>query len=893
MPKIQKALTKRIRLYGIVQGVGFRPFVSREAMSLGISGSVCNRGSYVEVIAQGDAVALKQFTENLRTNSPERSVILKVDVKDAGLQDGMDSFEIIESEKEAGEIFISPDIATCPECRRELFDPSNRRYLHPFINCTQCGPRLTILDELPYDRDRTSMKEFPMCPQCAEEYVTPSSRRYDAQPVCCNDCGPEVYLTGRPERGSDAIKAARQMLTEGRILAVKGIGGYHLCCDASSDEAVRRLRERKMRPVKPFAVMMRDEETVERNCFLNEEQRRILTGHQKPILLLQKKERSTLSSLIAPGNPKVGVMLPYAPVQMLLFDYPDDLTMPDMLVMTSGNVSGAPICRDDEEAVRELGSFADAILSHNRKIRIRCDDSVMDFENQRPYMIRRSRGYAPLPVLLSEEYRSCVLAVGGELKNTFCLGIGNLFYPSAYVGDLADPRSVRALQESITRMETLLERKGEVIACDLHPGYHSTALAQELAKERGIELIQIQHHFAHIVSCMAENDIGGEVLGASFDGTGWGEDGTIWGGELMHASRSGYKRIGSIQPFHMSGGDQASREGWRVAASMIHDIFGTNEKAEDKNTGDNHSAGTNAVEKAAAKRPAEEANSAEKLAAEKNAMVKTAADMTEYEIIERLSLCQAAQFRTIALMSDRGMNTVISTSAGRLFDAVSAILGICRESTFEGEAAISLQFAAEAYASKKGLFRDDAKQAPIIKCERDQTLKDQRDDDLAEEDQASKEQEYNNLAEVDQTLKDQSENDQTKINQTSNSQSMDIRIDEDGFMTLPTDILVRDMIEGVFSGCDREELSYRFHDQLAAMISDALLQSSRKTGLTRAVLSGGVYQNTLLLDLTRRRLEEGGMTVYTHHLIPPNDGGICLGQAAAAQEILKNRIVKQ
>ena len=441
-------LTKRIRLYGIVQGVGFRPFVSRAAMELGILGSVCNRGSYVEVIAHGDQKALDRFLEILNLDPPERSVILKIDVRDTDAVPMEDSFRIIESEKEKGEIFISPDIATCPECRKELFDPKNRRYLHPFINCTQCGPRLTILDELPYDRARTSMKEFPMCPACAAEYEDPASRRYDAQPVCCNDCGPQVYLVGGNERGADAIRKARRMLAEGKILAVKGIGGYHLCCDATSQEAVMRLRARKRRPVKPFAVMMRDEETVLRACRITEEQRRILTGYQKPILLLEKRETANLCEAVAPGNPKIGVMLPYAPVQMLLFDYPDEVQMPDSLVMTSGNVSGAPICRDDEEAVRELGGFVDAILSHDRMIRIRCDDSVMDFYKGKPYMIRRSRGYAPLPVLTGGEYDKVVLAAGGELKNTFCIGIGSMFYPSAYVGDLADPRSVRALEES-------------------------------------------------------------------------------------------------------------------------------------------------------------------------------------------------------------------------------------------------------------------------------------------------------------------------------------------------------------------------------------------------------------------------------------------------------------
>ncbi len=780
MPELTQ--TKRIRLYGIVQGVGFRPFVSRAAMEQGILGSVCNRGSYVEVIARGTEKGLERFIDTLRYDPPERSVILKIDVKDAEHLPQMDSFRIVESEKEKGEIFISPDIATCPDCRRELFDPGNRRYLHPFINCTQCGPRLTILDELPYDRARTSMKEFPMCPECAREYEDPQSRRYDAQPVCCNDCGPQVFLVGRSERGADAIRAARRMLSEGKILAVKGIGGFHLCCDATSQEAVMKLRQRKRRPVKPFAVMMRDEEAVRHSCYLNKEQRHILTGYQKPILLLDKRVDSPLCEAVAPGNPKIGVMLPYAPLHMLLFDYPDDVRMPEVLVMTSGNVSGAPICRDEEEAVRELGGFVDAILSHDRKIRIRCDDSVMDFYQGQPYMIRRSRGYAPLPVLTGGSYDKTVLAVGGELKNTFCIGIGSMFYPSAYVGDLADPRSVRALDESVMRMEALLERKAQIIACDLHPGYQSTQFAQDLAKKRGIRLMQIQHHYAHIASCMAENDLDEEILGASFDGTGWGTDGTIWGGELMRADRAGFERIGSIKPFQMVGGDLASKEGWRVAASMIHALYPEESGAQ--------------------------------------------------EIAKRLSLCEENQIRTISRMADKGINTVVSTSAGRLYDAVSAILGICRASTFEGEASTALMFAAQHWQKTS---------VPDVL----ETAADRFRDQLV------------------------------------------LHTDPAGFMTLPTDLLVRRIIKAYLEGSSSEKLAYLFHEALAFLIAQALLEASEKYALKSALLTGGVYQNTLLLELTIRKLEEGGMKVYTHHLIPPNDGGISLGQALAAQEILR------
>ena len=416
-------ITKMIRVYGIVQGVGFRPTVSRHAMARGIRGSVSNKGPYVEIFAQGRQQDVDGFIGDIENRPPKRAAILKLLVEPVEEPEEFTQFDIIESEKTKGEIFVSPDIAICDECKEEMFDPKNRRYLHPFINCTCCGPRLTILDSLPYDRERTSMKEFPMCPSCADEYHNPDTRRYDAQPVCCNDCGPEVYLIGREERGREAITYTRKTIASGGIVAIKGIGGFHLCCNATSEEAVQRLRKLKRRPVKPFAVMAQDLETVKEVCQVSEEQEKILTGHQKPILLLDKLTEMScgqktdaklikygknigkdqgrseaecgkpaeLCESIAPGNPKVGVMLPYAPVQLLLFHYDDGIEMPKLLVMTSGNTSGAPICRDDHEAVEDLSFLCDCIRSHDRKIRIRADDSVMDFYKGEPYMIRRSR----------------------------------------------------------------------------------------------------------------------------------------------------------------------------------------------------------------------------------------------------------------------------------------------------------------------------------------------------------------------------------------------------------------------------------------------------------------------------------------------------------------------
>jgi len=437
------------------------------------------------------------------------------------------------------------------------------------------------------------------------------------------------------------------VISEGGIAAIKGIGGFHLCCDASNEEAVALLRRRKKRPMKPFAVMMKDMETVKRECGVDAAREEILDGHQKPIVLLPRKPGGKLCPSVAPGNPKVGVMLPYAPIQLLLFDYNDDTEVSDCLVMTSANTSGAPICRDDEDARRELLGLCDIILSHDRLIRIRADDTVMDFFRGEPYMIRRSRGYAPLPVMMSADWQGEVLAVGGELKNTFCVGKNALLYPSPYIGDMGDVRTVRALTESMERMCRLLEAKPVLAACDMHPGYNTTATAEEL----GLPLLKVQHHYAHILSCMAENDWREPVIGVSFDGTGYGTDGSIWGGEILAADYGGFTRMASVEPFLQVGGDLSAKEGWRIAVSLLKDIYGEEE----------------ACRKA-----------------------------------QEWKLCTGQEAAILCKMAERGINTVTSTSAGRLFDAVSALLGICRSSTFEGEASTSLQFAAEAYLKKCG-----------------------------------------------------------------------------------------------------------------------------------------------------------------------------------------------
>lgn len=820
-----------IRVFGIVQGVGFRPTVKRHADACDIAGSVSNKGPYVEIFAEGSEECVHSFIKQIQEEPPKRAVILKLDVENVesgedGIHkvesetDSKEKFQIIESEKEEGEIFVSPDIAICPECKKELYDKNDRRYLHPFINCTCCGPRLTILDSMPYDRVRTSMGEFPMCEKCEYEYTHAETRRFDAQPVCCNDCGPEVYLLGRKERGADAIRYTRKVISEGGIVAVKGIGGFHLCCDAAKEETVARLRQRKKRPMKPFAVMMKDLDVVRRECETEPHLEEILDGHQKPIILLPKKEGGTLCESVAPDNPKIGVMLPYAPVQLLLFDYQDETKVSDCLVMTSANTSGAPICRDDEDALNELSGLCDVILSHDRKIRLRADDTVMDFYRGEPYMIRHSRGYAPLPFMMGNEFKGQVLAVGGELKNAFCIGKNQLFYPSPYIGDMGDVRTVKALKESVKRMEELLETKPQIVACDMHPSYNTRAAAEEM----GLPVFLVQHHYAHILSCMAENEWTTEkkVIGVSFDGTGYGTDGTIWGGEILLADYDSFTRWGCIEPFAQTGGDVSAKEGWRIAVSLLGKIYG-----------------------------------------KENAL----------QIIETLGLCESKLAKLQFTMEERGINTVQSTSAGRLFDAVSAILDIRKSSTFEGEASTSLQFAAEKWL--------DAQQQKTFY---QQQIDINRNMKVSQENSSDADQKIIADRNKSMNLKSSSDVAQKSVVEKNNSINQNIKAD---LYYLPTLSLVKELAERKLAGENSNQLALHFHKGLAGMIVSACEKAREETGINTVALSGGVYQNKLLLDYSVTMLEERGFHVLRHHLLPPNDGGISLGQAVAAMRSLQ------
>ena len=818
--------TLRIQVFGIVQGVGFRPFIHRLAKRFNALGTVANKGSLVEIYLQwNDTVSCIQDTEQdflrcLKKEAPERSFIMKILPNTLDLPKFSD-FAIIESEQEAGDIFVSPDIATCDLCQKELFDPNNRRYLHPFINCTACGPRLTILESMPYDRERTSMKDFPMCPACHTEYVTPKTRRFDAQPVCCNDCGPTITLLGTPYTDQEAIHEVRNLILHDQIVAIKGIGGFHLACNAYSETALRELRKRKNRRTKPFAVMFRDLQSIRNACSVDALAEKALTGWQKPILLLKKKQdvcsqRVPLPDLLAPGNPNLGVFLPYTPLHLLLFALPDGLPFPDALVMTSANHGGAPICRETAHARKELDGICGHILTHNRHIRIRADDSVVllrdastvqclktekdihenrtdicddhpladrSLENpKRLHVLRRSRGMAPLPHMLPFTCTGTVLGMGSELKNTFCLAKNGLFYLSPHVGDLEDLRTVQALEETLRRLEDLLRMHPTCIACDMHPRYTSTALARRLADEQGIPCIPVQHHYAHILSCMAENERLEPVIGLAFDGTGYGLDGTIWGGEVLIADPATCTRFAHIAPFPQTGGDAASRECWRIALCLLYDLYG---------------------------------------------------DDTAQERAKKFHI-QTEEITKIHLkLTQKKINTVLSTSAGRLFDGLAALLCGIQQSYFEGEAAMCLQFAAEKRV----------------------------------------------------------EEGQKRLNTSLRARFE--RIFEEAFSSenepfvIPTHELVRFLIEERLQGEDPALLAYLFHAGLAIFLAKTCEYASEKTHIRHIAISGGVFQNTLLEALVLKELSKQNHIPLIQSTVPANDGGLALGQAFHAAYLRK------
>jgi hydrogenase maturation protein HypF len=579
----------RIHVTGIVQGVGFRPFVFNQAIQNGLTGWVCNTSAGVDIEVNGEPVDISFFIQSLKNDAPPLARIDSVEVHQIPHNDYA-SFTIIES-KSLADAFqpISPDICICPDCLRELFDPTDRRYRYPFINCTNCGPRLTIIDDIPYDRPNTTMRDFKMCPDCQAEYDDPTNRRFHAQPIACPVCGPQVWLeltvakTSAPNpitaRADKAILAVQKLLLSGKIVAIKGLGGFHLACDATNPHVVDELRRRKLRVDKPFALMMPDLETVESHCEVNEREIELLQSLARPIVILNRKSSSSITAEVTPRQNTLGVMLPYTPLHYLLFSNRADVNRIKLrsksiaippLVMTSGNLSEEPIAISNEEARERLAGLADAFLMHDRPIRTRCDDSVTRLYHGASYPMRRSRGYAPFPIYLASSSPQ-LIATGAELKNTFCLVRDRYAFLSHHIGDMENFETYSSFEDNISRYEALFRIKPEAIAYDLHPNYLASRYAIERAQREGLPSFSVQHHHAHITACMAENTLPSDkkVIGVAFDGTGYGEDGAIWGGEFLVADYREYKRVCHLKYIPLPGGDTSIRKPARIALAYL------------------------------------------------------------------------------------------------------------------------------------------------------------------------------------------------------------------------------------------------------------------------------------------------------------------------------------
>ncbi len=733
----------RVHLRGAVQGVGFRPFVYRVAKELRLKGYVLNDTFGVEIEVEGKREDIERFLLKLREEKPP---LARIHSKRIEFLEpfGYEDFEIRDSVKrKGGEISVLPDVATCKECLGELFDPENRRYLYPFINCTDCGPRFTIVTELPYDRENTTMRSFRMCPECEREYRDPLSRRFHAQANACPRCGPHVSLYSaegkKMAEGGEALKMLTDAIRKGKIAAVKGVGGFHLICNATEEKIVRTLRERKRRKEKPFAVMFKDLQQLERYAEPTDLERSLLLSPERPIVLVRKKK--DLAPSVSPGLRKVGAMLPYSPLHHILLS---SLDFP--IVATSGNLSEEPIVKDNGEAFEKLSSVADLILIHDKEIRRRCDDSVIKVIGGIPTPVRRSRGYVPLPVSLPFKVRR-TLAVGGMLKNTFALALEDKVFLSQHVGDTDSLTTMEVFEESVLDMFSLYRFEPEAVACDLHPKYETTKWAERFARERGIELLRVQHHHAHILSCMAENGVRGRVLGIAWDGTGLGDDGTLWGGEFLIVDYEGYERVFHFKPLKLIGGERAVKEPWRVAVSILFHLYG---------------------------------REAISLIGERYR------DLSEREV------------ENLYVVWERGINSPPSSSVGRLFDAVSSLLGIRQTLSYEGQGAMMIE----------DLY--------------DPSIKDHYPFDIEGK-------------EVDW----------------------------------------RPVFEAILKEEDTSIACSRFINTLAHVS----LEIARIVGVGEVCLSGGVMQNDPLVTKMKELLSREGFRVYIHRLVPPNDGGLALGQA--------------
>lgn len=762
-----KVMIRRAALHvtGIVQGVGFRPYVYNLAVQLSLKGWVKNSSQGVFIEIEGEESDLEKFIVFLRSNSPQLARIEDISVTDVPPQ-GESAFNILESSGGKVATLISPDTGICRDCLRELFNSEDRRYRYPFINCTNCGPRYTIIEQLPYDRKFTTMKEFPMCQECGREFHDPTDRRFHAQPNACPECGPELALKDRLGNiiasGDRVWTLVRTELQLGRILAVKGLGGYHLCCDALNHQAVLNLRSRKIRWEKPFAVMMPDTETVKRFCNMNEVEEELLESQRRPILLLEKKGEVHLPEEVAPNNRFLGVMLPYTPMHYLL------VQGFNALIMTSGNISDEPIAYQDEDALKRLNSIADFFLVHNRKIFRECDDSVIYVNRGKAVPIRRSRGYVPEPLNIHFPLTQ-ILACGGEQKNTFCLANGNKAFLSQHIGDLENLPTLISFEESIEHYKTLFEINPEIIAYDLHPEYLSSKFA--MAYPSKAIKIGVQHHHAHIASCLADNQRDGPVIGVSFDGTGYGTDGCLWGGEFLVCDFRSYERVAHLAYVPMPSGTKAIQEPWRMAASYLYATYGNSMKDLD------------------------------------------------IDFISKMP----ESWRILQQAIDKNINAPLTSSCGRLFDGVAALIGVRSFVHYEGQAAVELE---------QSILPGETGSYPF------------------------------------------------EINVNKNAHRIDAwEIDWKPLIRALAEDLRQKRLPGLIAG--------KFHNTVADIVLQTCLLIKERYRHNTVALSGGVFQNRYLLNKVIDMLNEYGFQVLTHNRVPSNDGGLSLGQALIAQQQLE------
>jgi len=753
----------KIGVSGVVQGVGFRPFIYRLAQAHNLKGWVRNTSGSVEIEVEGDEESLENFLIDLEAKAPPMARIEKVKTT-FHPPNGHTGFQIQKSLSHEGKYqLVSPDIATCEDCKREIFSPTNRRFHYPFTNCTNCGPRFTIIEDIPYDRPKTTMSKFEMCPECQREYDNPVDRRFHAQPNACPKCGPGLELVnsnGNPIECNDIIKAAGELLKMGKILALKGLGGFQLACDATNEEVVNLLRGRKRRLSKPLAVMVATLEEIEKHCLVSPEERKLLQSPECPIVLLRwEHSSSNISPAIAPNLKYLGVMLPYTPLHHLLLR---EVGLP--LVMTSGNLSEEPITKDNNEALIRLRGIADYFLLHNRDIFARCDDSVCIVEDGKPQALRRARGYAPYPIFLPFKSRQ-ILACGAELKNTFCLTKDEHAFLSQHIGDMENEETLEHFENTIELYERLFRIEPEIVAYDMHPEYLPTKYALQGSSERGLSLIPVQHHHAHIVSCLVENEVDRPVIGVAFDGTGYGTDGTIWGGEFLLADWHSFQRVGHLEYVPLPGGVAAIKKPYRMALSYIHTLLG-------------------------------EGFSFEGLPISKRNPI-------ELEIIRQ--------------QLKRRINCPLTSSAGRLFDAVSALVGVREEIDYEAQAVIELEMIAPNEVDE---FKRDCYSFSIVEHQGMRVVK---------------------LGEMFSMI----------VQDVKNRVSVPI-------------------------------ISLKFHNTMAQIITRMCKLIARESRITQVALSGGVFQNRLLLKLATAALQREDFKVLTHHLVPCNDGGISLGQAVIA-----------